>query len=45
MLLKLYLTPLVFFDVSAKLFGSTNSYNVIGAVFNAFEKLHWHQQI
>ncbi len=27
-------------NVSAKLFGSTNSYNVIGAVFNALEKLH-----
>ncbi|MGP1922132.1 MAG: hypothetical protein ACTS4Z_02745 [Candidatus Hodgkinia cicadicola] len=33
------------FDVSAKVFGSTNSHNVIGAVFNAFQKLHWHQQI
>ncbi|MGP1921869.1 MAG: hypothetical protein ACTS7C_00110 [Candidatus Hodgkinia cicadicola] len=32
-------------DVSAKLFGSTNCYNVIGAVFNAFKKLHWHQQV
>ncbi|MGP1930063.1 MAG: hypothetical protein ACTS79_01405 [Arsenophonus sp. ET-KM2-MAG3] len=42
---KAILDAFGFFDVSAKLFGSTNSYNVIGAVFNAFEKLHWHQQI
>ncbi|MFP3018917.1 MAG: hypothetical protein ACEY26_00165 [Candidatus Hodgkinia cicadicola] len=32
-------------DISAKLFGSTNSHNVIGAIFNAFEKLQWHQKV
>ncbi|MFP3040034.1 MAG: hypothetical protein ACTS4X_00240 [Candidatus Hodgkinia cicadicola] len=42
---KAVLDALGISDASAKLFGSTNSCNVIGAVFNAIEKLHWHQQI
>ncbi|MGP1911259.1 MAG: hypothetical protein ACTS4T_00310 [Candidatus Hodgkinia cicadicola] len=42
---KAVLDALGILDASAKLFGSTNPCNVIGAVFNAIEKLHWHQHI
>ncbi|MGP1911619.1 MAG: hypothetical protein ACTS5A_00455 [Candidatus Hodgkinia cicadicola] len=42
---KAVLDALGILDASAKLFGSTNPCNVIGAVFNAIEKLHWHQQV
>ncbi|MGP1917859.1 MAG: hypothetical protein ACTS4W_00520 [Candidatus Hodgkinia cicadicola] len=42
---KAVLDVLEISDASVKPFGSTNSRNVIGTVFNAIENLHWLQRV